>query len=223
MLYISRPIASIQYGVVDTDDGTESVVTFAEITEIVTGLLIHIEGAVTGFSAHGGLAIRRIECYQDEQYVTREVLKAKMLLGVEVRLFRNEITYISVCKTGFRDNTRLRLSDYASRISGRVGVHYASAAMGLKNTLVLVLDDNIEVLTEAFDPIVRGVKYDIREYTNEKVISSMYKALGRRGVAEAHWCGYIVDTPEQREKYKRDGIVALTAINSWRAENGALH
>ena len=202
MLYISRPITSMQYGVVDTDDDVENIVTFNELAHAVISLNIDIKGVSTVNSSIQGRAIRGIECYQDERYLTGAQAKARMLLGIEIRTFKSEITGIVVHSDIFKDNTVIRLSDFGSSMSGRVAVRWTNIGTSLKNTLIVVLDPKLEMLCEPPSPTMRGVKLDIRELGCNWVVKKIYTTLANKKVPYAGWCSYIIDTEEQRRQWR---------------------
>lgn len=194
MLYLSRFIGEFAYGIVDTDDDVETVVSRSELRNLVMKLGLKIEGIEVGGSYEG---IKSMTVYQDPRYRTVAQTKAKAILGVDITLFRGEIVRIKLgdmaLKAGF---LRLRLSDYGTKIDGRCPITTPRGSDKFK--LVLVLDDKIKVEDIAPKVGLNGLCIDISELSDENVVSGCYNGLAvTAGVDHEQWDEYLIDNGDR--------------------------
>lgn len=201
MLYISRFVARGVYGVVDTDDDTETSVTFEEL-EYAISLGVSIAGVFLV-----GLSQRMlVTVYQDMRYMTVRATKYRLVSGVETRLYKGEIEYIGIDDLNAKSEFTYRPSLVAKRINSFVDISPVGCG-----TLRVVLDDNIEVCGGGcFSIGVGNVCFDITEVTNERTVEAVYRDV----VSDfpiANFDTAIIDLPERKSFWY--GIYRLSQPN----------
>lgn len=177
------------YGVVDTDDDTETFVSFGELIQIVDDLDIKIEGVHVLKNSRAGM---KFIPYQDPRYCTKLQAKTKSLLGVDVRVYKNEITAIVTDYDVVKDGTRIRLSDFGSKIADAFYCDWVSRGKNSKK-LILVLDDKIEVYGDHSNLLLREVHWDISECSGGRFVDHLADAFNT----------YNLDRTLVIDKYKR--------------------
>lgn len=204
MLYVSRLVWDEtkptledceQYGIVDTDDDTETIVSMNELTNIVHTHNIPIAG-VTKVEIGSGNFTSKVEIYQHEKYCSSLQTKLKVMCGVDIRTYKDEITYLVADDSQARASTSIRLSSYGKRMHWQSPIGWINYMY--ENILVLVLDDNFEMMGPRPELFISGVVWDISQVTNKKLVDSMYKVLLSDAVADKlNIDGYIRDNPER--------------------------
>lgn len=200
MLYISRVVSSGRFGVVDTDDDVEEIATFGTLEVLVLRKHMRIEG-VEVIDAGGAREIGGIVPYQDKRYYTTLQAKTKTLQGVDIRTFKDELTRILIDFDVLRNNTEIRLSQFGQRMPVNVEIDIIGTVGNKK--VIFVLDNNIKVAPKA--PLVgySGICWDIREYTTNDLIESMYKVLlSHEYTSVDSWPDFIIDNPERVRIWK---------------------
>lgn len=193
MLYISRIPRVGTYGVVDTDDGVETWASWKNLEDAVIGCGITIHGVTTAFRQDDEY-IDTVIPYQDTQYCVPMQAKVKSLLGVDIRIFKDEIVYIQADKRLTPADTRIRLSDYAKSIEGGALMRWNRNESNKK--LILVLDDNFKFKENMPSFISYGIVWDISEFSDEAVVSHIYKELMQtKFIDYAYWGSHIIDRP----------------------------
>lgn len=205
MLYISRMIEEFmpgtsdllcKYGVCDTDDDVEEVIYSGTLETAVLGYGIEIKG-VDVVTLNGVSAIRDIEVYQDSRYYKPIQAKTKMLRGVDVVTFRDEIVRFRINRKIFKGPLRLRLSDYAKRM------HWSTYADSIGSMLIFVLDDNFEIYGNIRDRNSHGTILDVREVTNPALIDQIYgDFIDNDMLDQWDWHKRIIDTQERIDFWK---------------------
>lgn len=206
MLYISRKFTQVDerhqfqyektyYGVVDTDDDVEELMSYDDLMSTCE-LDINIEG-IDYDMEFGDRVVRDAVPYQDPKYVTPLILKTKALRGVDIRVWRNEITYIVGDAKIMNGEVRLRLSDYAKRMHGSTMIGMKNA-LDYKSKLVLVLDDNISIYGAQL-PALSRIVYDMTEVTNDRFVFEFCADLRRHGLIPRYYGLYLID---DYERYK---------------------
>lgn len=162
MLYISRFVDPRQFGVVDTDDGVENLVRYADLYT-ANNLGLDIVGAEPD-------RLDEIFIHQPVETMSRQQVKTRTLLGVDVKIYNNEITNILLCD--IQEPVTIRLSDYASACAGYI---LTGNDQGNGHKLTLVLDEKCRFsqYTWQVQPLLNfyayvgvhgmGVKFDLRE------------------------------------------------------------
>lgn len=198
MLYISRSLGSSRYGVADTDDDTEEIVTWGQLSDLVIRLKLDIKGAVLGKNS-GGVFLSVAEPYQDMRQYTNLQVKTKTLLGVDVRTYHNEIVRIIINGEVAKADTTIRLSDFGKVMSNNVSIVRINAEGDKK--LTFVFDDKIAVAGVKPSMCMQGLRFDIRELNDEDTIEDMYEDMMMLGyIAQVSWERYIIDR-EDRQKF----------------------
>lgn len=198
MLYISRKMFgedNMQYGIVDTDDDSETVVTGMELRDIISKHDIKIEGVVTRmFGSYRN--IESISVYQDDRYNSALQVKGRTMVGVDVRTFKDEITLVSFDKDRMRDQTSIILSRYGKRLNWQ-NINPPENA-GTK-TLIVCLDDNIQMEGNIVAKI-RNIKFDLTRLTSSELLSAIYMyfiELRSEDIQPWQWTEVLVDTKER--------------------------
>lgn len=181
MLYISRYFGFANYCVYDTDDGVETEVVPYAIKQAVCESGLEIGGVVKGSEQ-----LEDILTYQDPEFTTREQTKLSMLLGVDIVTWGNIITGIRWRSEVMSEPVTVRLSDFGKVIGERV--LYGNKEFQ-SHKLTLVVDDSLEIsdmsftangFGRAYSIIGRygmGVKFDLRELSDERKVQAVYNAL----------------------------------------------
>lgn len=219
MLFISRRFPNqkasksifgedLLYGVVDSDDGVEDRCDAGTLVNLISDYGIKIEGV--NFRTSGGMqpvidrsAIHVVQC---DRWVKAEAVKLKMLHGVEVITFKDQITNIS-CNIS-RD-VSVRLSKYGSSCANYV--FYDSDIKG-QGRLTVVLDNNIKLSKYTLwwlDNV--NVLVDVTEVTDEEKLKRIYfNFLSHHQFWEVTLFDYfkhIIDEPSRKEFYIARGLV----------------
>ena len=175
MLFVSRYIGTDKYGVVDTDDGVEDIVSPTEIGQAVNFLFIKIAGV------NPSLGITRP--YQS--LGTKTVFQTKLLAlhGVDTTVWSDMITSIRFDQHLETRSAELKLSDLGTSIGDFV-LRGNTVSGELK--LTLVFDDKLVSVEEyAFSPLTTkatslsglGVVFDLRGVKREALAKSVYRSL----------------------------------------------
>lgn len=195
MLYLSRIVSSrtasiVKYGIVDTDDDTETMITWEELCDIVIHKHIDIKGVVV-MSMMSGNYISDTYPYQDMRYYSAKQARTKTLQGVDVRVWRNKVTCIIADGNMAKSGVKIRLSDFGTELCSR-------AYIGWLNTkefgamMTIVLDDKITSI-DCSAHHVNGVRWDISEVTNQSILDSLLGELS-----------FILNNPRSIQKYLID-------------------
>lgn len=204
MLFISRVmivngLGSERYGVVDTDDWSESVIDFDGLKKAVLDCHLEIKGVIVADVGDLGSYISNIEAYQHERFSTRNHTKARVLHGVDIRSYESEITHIVCNGNATKGNSVIRLSDYGDRMSWQVHIYYEHHSNDKR--LVLVLDDKVE-MTGTVRCTIPWISWDIHELTNDTLVRHIYKALMRDSLTGSQmWREFIFDHEERMTEY----------------------
>lgn len=193
MLYISRNIGAKQFGVVDSDTGAERIMSMSALRDFVLVEHADIEG-VKIISTLSGLAIGEITPYQDIKYCTSRQVKLRVVSGVDIRTYKDEITTIIADNNIVKRDTRIRLSDYGSRMDGLIGIRWRNVGFEFDNFITLVVDDDITIVGTPPNPIGCGVRWDVSECNNDYIVSYLYRVLQANKINTARWSEYIVDS-----------------------------
>lgn len=206
MLYISRILQnSDRFGVVDTDDDTETVCTRKELHDAIINHKLTIEGIVESKS-FGYPCIQSITPYQDMRYCTTLQTKMKVLRGVDIRTYKNEITAILPNADVAEDRMRIRLSDYGQVINWDAIIKWEPPHTN--KHMILVLDDNIAVVGSEVRPSIYRFYWDITEVTNQHVIDQFYNwLLFSEAIASDDWSLCIIDNEERMRYYRCIGLL----------------
>lgn len=201
MFFISRCFPGNKYGVVDTDDWSEDIVTWAELNVAVLTHGIRIYGAeVESPDDPDAIFIKFVTPYQHSRFYTNKQAKTKTLIGIDVGTYGDEITYIVADGQVTKDGTRIRPSEFGKRMGWYASVWWKNRQVSKK--YVIVLDDGIEMIGETPPEIfTSGVLWDISQVTNEAVIRSVYSELMSDDLLDIdEWSQYVIDK-ERRVRF----------------------
>lgn len=179
MLFISRRIG-FDYGVVDTDDDTEEVVTDDELRQLhnVFGLTI------------SGLTMRdyiepRVVVYQPEETITPLQVKTRVMKHVDIKVYKDMITSIRFRASDIMgESVEIRLSDFGTRCADYVLA--GNVYVGRFPKLRLIFDDKVSMCPNAFVRLPYsnaligdhgiGVQYDLTDMSDKRA-KQMYETL----------------------------------------------
>lgn len=187
MLFLSRWTSHDTFGVVDTDDGVEVIVTWDDIKSLVSSGKIVIRGIDTVSNA------TYFRTYQPYDTISAKQSKLYALYGVDIKVWQSWIS--SVVITGSSRQCRVRLSEFGRRLS----------ALILKDcddnhaNVVLVLDDKVKVGTQSLRQFFKYCVLDITEVTNNRIYERVYKEMTLR---YPDWDAFIIDRPERMDYFK---------------------
>ena len=180
MLYISRRIGSELFGVVDTDDDTEEVVSTAKLEDCVKRNGLVIEG-VERFQDFRHRA--RILPQQFADTLSRQQIKARMVYGVDITVYNGAIT--SILWDELKAPATLRLSDFGSELGDCILYCHENYSTP---KLTLVFDDGIKSLSymslrvETWHPtsMVKptGVVIDVSEVSDLNMVRLIRTSAG---------------------------------------------
>ena len=207
MLYISRFVGQSKYGVVDTDDGSETVVTYKELCEYALDLGMHIEGVnVVTETVRGRarLAIRGISAVQDVATVSNSQTKLKILRGIDIKTYNGKIVSMTAEKGVAQAGTRVRLSDYGNECGEYIFKSMLFGYSGAQYTgsIIVVLDDKVKITSKSLrDFHDHGVTLDMTEVTNKDVIEYVCRELSRAHMAVKFMSQYVIDIQPRMDYY----------------------
>lgn len=236
MLYLSRVVGENKFAIVDTDDKTEEIVTRKKLHRIVEDLGIDIEGVETYVTDDGQRRVFRLCPCQLDKYFSRKQLKTRMLRGVDITVYRDEITHIKIDTANIRCGDRIDLSEFGSKLAHTVW--FDQSYYDKKKFVVLVLKNgmNLSGITDS----VGGsscIRWDISQVTDDNEAALIYEELVDKqchlhdGVLEhvidnerrdKFWHAIILflrrcDEPEQFIEFIKD-IPDTTGIAKWLVE-----
>ena len=177
MLYISRRIGANKAGVVDIDDGVEQIISLYQF-----GSSMYKKLGVRGCTFTGMYQSSVIVLpYQPDETRSPIQLKARLLTGVDIKVYNDIVTNINLSAV-LNPPVTIRLSDFGSKCSDCL-------LLGNKDTgrhiITLVFDNKISVGDDAFRRDIEiiglgvqgvGVKFDLREAED---VSKIYSGLIR--------------------------------------------
>lgn len=196
MLYVSRIVCkddSELYGVYDTEDDTEQIVTWNDLDKIITKLNIHVGGTIIDPESVevGHPFMSYAFPYQDEKYLIRDQIKAKTLIGVDITRWKDEVTAIEVDGKIIRGDMTIRLSDFGHKMScvARLYVHPEAEGRG---SLTVVLDRSVNIYGEVYSMLMSGIRWDISEIIDLEFIRKLH-TFGWYHYGEKCLKDYIID------------------------------
>lgn len=205
MLYISRAMIDSStgeehYAITDSDDDIETQVSAEELSNAIFKYNLNIVGVEIQHDMVGEY-INSICVHQHEKWSTPQRMKAKVMLGVDIRLFKGEIRAILINFDAVKGTVRIRLSDYGNKLEWFAGIGSRGSSIG--KGVILVLDDKIEMVGPV-RPSIHGVRWDISEVNNEAMIKDIYEEL----ITDINiptieeWDDCIIDRPERMEEWR---------------------
>ena len=188
MLYISRYIGFNNYGVVDTEDGLEDVVSADDIKNAVFRAGLTIEGVEVAFGIRTGMRDRLVDilAYQNPATVTRLQAKTTVALNTEVVVYDGKIVSIRWRKDSIKKPVTIRLSDFGVDCGERILYgNYESR----KHKITLIIDDKVRLNENTLlcrglfgehrviGELGLGMKIDLREVTDKDFAQMIYLSL----------------------------------------------
>lgn len=169
MLYVSRFIGD-NYGVVDTDDDVETVISHDYLESIINqGLLI--KGVETSGRCPNKVILKvRPVVYRDKA----KAVKSFFCYGYEVIVNAGRIVAIGVKGKKSDANVEIRLSNFAKVVGDDI-LRYLPKR---HSPLILVLDDSLEFSLSSFKSWYdRGVFLDLRELKSVEKAEMFYSVF----------------------------------------------
>lgn len=194
MLYLSRSMRDfktndISYGVVDTDDDSETFISWSELKSAVLDSHLEIKGVMFENDVTGPYVSNLIP-YQDERYLSTNQVKAKTLLGVDITVFRGIVTCIQVNGKVAAEHITLRLSDYGIGLASNT---YIGCATKTK-LITIILDDKIDADEFDFNQYyAANVCWDISEVSSDKIVNTVHWRLMSVCSGASDWNKYVID------------------------------
>lgn len=206
MLYISRLVHGftvLKYGVVDTEDGKEEVVSNSDLYCYCQEYDLTIRGCIpdepkVGFSMNG------VFPFQHPDYMTKAQAKLFMLYGIELTLWKDMITRIAWEPSEIKEPIELRLSDYGGRLGDYI---FAGLACSATHKVTVVLDDNINFNDQSlhtYSPFFLcldsyGLKYDIRDMQDKEKVRAIYRMVDEVPGRSGSFPDELIDSPERKD------------------------
>lgn len=194
MLYVSRDFHNDSYGVYDTDDGTEELITFTDLAKVTIDDGIDVKGITTQDMSSLGIKsifLDTVIPYQDPQFYTKAQAKLKTLRGIDIHTWKDEITYIGINGHVFPEKLSVRLSDYGKTMHGEMDVMWYGTKQG--KSITLVLDDKLYVYGGYPTVGLAGVIWDVSEVSSGKLVAGMFKQLESEGLGANFWHNFVID------------------------------
>lgn len=193
MLYISRRVKSVYYGVVDTDDDVETVASIEDICDAVRyvkikGVMMNKKGEVYGIRVVG-----------DDSNISTMQAKLRALYDVSVSIYKGEVVSVLVGARAPKVVT-INVSSLAHKLSAEAQ-YYWSDEVDEQGVLHIVLDDSVEITGGEVTIGVAGVKFDITA-CGPGVADAFYtRLLNMGGLGRFVWSDHIIDTSERGIMY----------------------
>ena len=194
MLYVSRYLGNDNYGVVDSDDGVETIVTAEEILHYIKDLNLEIAGVVP---VRKGRWKKIIGILDIRPYAFKRSglqLKTQMLLGVDVGVYDDEITEVNINNEVAQEMVRVRVSDFAHRMYWGTPVRWSKWG---QSHIVFVLDDSVTMWGEYPRLNNWAIHWDISEVTNVHLMHEVYLELAAYHYDRCAYDDCVINTPER--------------------------
>lgn len=202
MLYISRFVGQSKYGVVDTDDGTETIITHKELWEYCIDLHMDIKGVRLGTTVSRNkekLCIKDVDVYQCPDFVTKEQAKLNVLRGITIKTYGSQIVSVFADRNVVPKGTRVRLSDYGTSCGEYIlkGMPY-----GCVPIVTLVLDDKIAITGKSLKYFPdRCMCVDMHEVKSQKTVDFVCRELvSSSRILNTVW-SVVLDTADRMDYY----------------------
>lgn len=200
MLYVSQNYGDHLYGVVDSEDDTEEIVSIDKLHDIVN-LGVSIKGVKTRTIVTSDGVVKSIyfvSPVQNPETMTAAQTKLAVLSRVNVCVYHDIVTSVKWDTNEIMSPVTIRLSDYG-HILGRLAFSNNTLDDG-GNKLTVILDDKFHIhqntIPQARTFSQLGVVFDLRELTHEQVARVVY--WGVRGEFDPD--SRIIDSPERMKR-----------------------
>lgn len=175
MFYVSRIVRNGLYGVVDTEDNREDLMTTSEIRHAVIDIGITIKGVSLTGNRGGRVGLKAIEVYQSAGAGSRVETKAKVLYGLDIKKTGDVVSSIMV-RQGVSCGT-VRLSTLGTKFGA-----YVFKSGNVQGDVIFELDDSVEIDKRTFKDWWKfsGIVFDLRQVTNMKIVDAVLDAIDMR-------------------------------------------
>lgn len=197
-----HPAASILYGVVDTDDGKEQLVSQQDLAYSTCMLNMSIAGTAIGKdSSTGKKTLLRAAPYQLDRTRSANQKKLASLYGVDLVIYNGAVVGINYDGTKMSKPATIHISQFCDSL----GDYLLMAVYPCRrHALTVVLDDNVKFSPyslcgyASYPPGVSclGAKFDIRDVSNVGAAYYMYQMLYRFGGVDSIR-GSLIDEPSR--------------------------
>ena len=203
MLYVSRHDGINFYGVVDTDDDVEEVITRSKLVQCIEQDGLRIAGAEYTEIIN---RVGDIHPYQVPSEMTQLQMKTNLVKFTEVRVYKDMVTSIHIKHKSIKEPVTIRLSDFGSRCGDCILWENDQA---MRHVLTIQLDDKIQIGKFTFrrDEDVRslgphgyGVKFDMTGITDYQTAENIYRQF--RAQDGPKCLSYTIDSPERIKKIR---------------------
>lgn len=196
MLYISRMIKngdSTLFGVYDTDDGREELLTYSGLDDAVA--YVKIEGSLLRLYDDEEESVYDAEPVQIPEFKKPAQDRVRVLYDVEFTLFKNGISLVKWWQES-RKGSVIRLSSIAERVYDCAFLYCPTYP-----TVTFILDNKISLSPHALAGFfeTRAV-LDIREVTNLALVEQVYHEVSSNSLVGA-W-KQIIDNQARRDRYR---------------------
>lgn len=216
MLYVSRitrgdrmAMHETQYGIVDSDDNVETLVTRAELFDIIFKMNLKVRGVSKAKKKDGTPTINVHPLNRATDKQTGRQVKAKVMIGADISVRRGQIIHISVSKGG----QKIKLSNYGTSISWDVPIVFQTKD---QKKVTLCLDDNITVLGEFKLDSRSDIIWDISAVQNEQFVEMIYTKADSMFITGCYAGDFLVDSVERyatrirQQRVRGDGLNFLS-------------
>lgn len=208
MLYVSRIAGINKWGITDSDDNVETVVTLSQLEKyILLGLQIEgVEANVRMYRGRQKVEVLRVRVYQDAAHSTAQRAKAIVMQGIDMRVKGGKILSVSWDSSRLKDVTTIKLSGYGQKCENFIFV-----STPLPTTkVIIVVDDRVQIKKQTFKRVfnLTNVTLDIRNCTNPKTATYIYEEyyLGYNGM-DSNVGNRILDNTDRQELWKAIDVV----------------
>lgn len=200
---MSGPVDVNSFGVVNTDDDTETIMTFNELWHKVNDNGLEVAGVTSGENPfHNSKAYRP---YQDPRYYTTLMTKTRALLGVDVTVWRDMITCVAGCVYPLMCGKSIRLSNYGKYVSCNTLFMFSDHPIYEPPQFIrIILDDKIEVAANTLCWIKEGYLFDFSEISDDAFVVQLYKNyLAYDRWNDPHvWDKYVFDSKQRISRHR---------------------
>lgn len=217
MLYISRRLNSGEtYGVVDTDDGVETLIRRSELYQVLGDLGIEVAGVVRSPLSpckafpNTKYIIEKVFPFQLPEAVVPIQTKYKMLFHTDVVIYNDEIQAIRWMSSKLTTPVVIRLSSFASSVGEMI---LWGNLRNETHKATLIFDDNLNISPHSFSPVghnssevvgKRGyvVVLDLREVSNDELADEVYRQVFSECV-DICMLDWILDDDSRKRRWMR--------------------
>lgn len=211
MNFISRYSDEQYYGVVDSETGRERIVGYVDLLNLVQSGIrvagVSVDPSVSMID--GGLRIQKVEVWEGLRPKNPQAIKLFSLSGVDIRVYKEYISYIGWEPSKLPFDVSIRLSDFGSICADRCFMWHG-AEVAEPHHVTFILDDNIVMLAcsirlhAIFDnnPCNVRVCFDLTEVTSSTSAEYIYSMLYQYFFTGSKQIS-VLDDPVRYRMYQR--------------------